>query len=224
MTAFDSRVRPVIQRGRLLIYPSQATGATQPSATIVFQYNPEQVRRSLAARTGQQGRQGGAREGAAREEALRVMGPPNETINLGIVLDAVDQLEDPDRNRTVAEKGLHPQLATLEMLMYPPTQQLNDDIQRAQRGVVQQTPLDLPLVVLELGPARSAPVQVSSFSVTEEAFDRNFNPIQARIELAARVLTYKDLPRNTLGFDRYLTYQREKERLAGRAVPAAQGA
>ena len=47
------------------------------ASTVVFQYNPDQVRRTLANRTQQQTPGGGGTQGA-REDVLRVAGPPVE--------------------------------------------------------------------------------------------------------------------------------------------------
>ena len=205
---------PQILKGAFSLYPSQTPG-TQPK-TIVFQYNPEQVRRTLTGRT-QPPERGNA--GGSREEATRVFGPPIETINLSVVLNAADQLDHPDSNRTVVEDGLHPALATLELLLYPSTHAAQQQRQQAQRGKAQINAADLPLTLLVWGKSRVVPVQLTSFSVTEEAFDVNLNPIQIKLELALKVLTEMELRPDTIGMEAWLAYHREKENLAGRAQP-----
>jgi hypothetical protein len=205
---------PQILKGAFAIYASQTPG-TQPK-TIVFQYNPDQVKRTLAART-QPPDKGNA--GGAKEEANRVFGPPIETVNLSIALNAADQLENPDANRSVVEDGLHPVLATLELLLYPSTDTTNQQRQQAQQGKAQVNAADLPVTLLVWGKSRVAPVQITSFSVTEEAFDVNLNPIQVKIELALKVLTEMELQPNTIGMEAWLAYHREKENLALRAQP-----
>jgi hypothetical protein len=202
---------PQVQKGALAVYPSQTPGA-QASTIIVFQYNPEQVRRTLADRSPPAP---AGKAGAVRQEALRVMGPPVETIGLTVELDAADQLEHPRENQAVAEHGLHPALATLELLMYPPSrdaQRLEDE---AKKGKVQVSPADLALVLLVWGRSRVAPVDLTSFSVTEEAFDPRLNPIRAKVELGLRVLTYVELPGASVGRDAFISYQKHKEQLAG---------
>src|SRR5687768_16238152 len=79
------------------------------ASVVVFQYNPEQLTRSLTAQTS-----GG---NAAQGEALRLTGPPQETITVAMEIDAADQLERADGLATTV--GLHPTLASLEMLLYP---------------------------------------------------------------------------------------------------------
>jgi hypothetical protein len=205
----ESPNSPRLFKGALAVYPSQTPG-TQPKI-IVFQYNPEQLRRTLAART-QPPDKGNA--GAAREEALRVFGPPVETITMTVELSAADQLEDPGNNPTVVQNGLQPALSTLELLLYPSTDTAQAQQQQARNGKVQVTPSDLPLTLLVWGKSRVVPVLVTSFSVTEDAFDVNLNPIQAKVELGLKVLTYMELQGGSLGNDAFLSYQRQKETLA----------
>ncbi|MGZ6092916.1 MAG: hypothetical protein ACXWUG_12885, partial [Polyangiales bacterium] len=114
----ESPLRPNLQKGALAVYPTQTPGS-QPTALIVFQFNPETMKRTLAHRAAPAPNQGNS--GAAKEDVLRVAGPPLETITLTVDMHAADQLEEPDENGPVAEHGLHPALATLEILMYPPT-------------------------------------------------------------------------------------------------------
>jgi hypothetical protein len=201
--------RPQLLKGALAVYQSQTPG-TQPTL-IVFQYNPEQLRRTLALRTPPRE---GSNVGNAREDILRVIGPPLETINLTVVLDATDQLEDPQQNQVVVENGLTPALAMLELLLYPATALVQQNQTLADRGEVQISPADLPLTLLVWGKSRIVPVKLTSFSVTEEAFDPDLNPIQAKVELGMQVLTYMELTPSSLGYDAYLSYQRKKEQLA----------
>jgi hypothetical protein len=83
------------------------------AGVTIFQYNPETLTRTLTPQTG--GAQGGAT--AAPGDPLRLTAPPVETLKLDIVLDAADQLEKSDS--TTVAFGVLPQLAALEMLLYP---------------------------------------------------------------------------------------------------------
>ena len=85
---------------------------------ISLQYNPDTLTRSLQM-------QGVTAEGD-RLEALRLKGPPVETIKLEAEIDATDQLEFPDQNPDAARHGVYPQLAALETMLYPPSSQLSD--------------------------------------------------------------------------------------------------
>jgi hypothetical protein len=196
-------------KGALAVFDSQKPGP--PPRIIVFQYNAEQLTRSLASRAAPPEP---SDVGAAREDSFRVLGPPVENINLSVVLDAADQLEEPDKNPEVAENGLHPALASLELLLYPPSTQVLLNRNLAQAGKVQVCPADLPLTLLIWGKSRVVPVRLTSFSVNEEAFDPNLNPIQAKVDLGMRVLTYMELKEDTVGFSAYISYQSQKESLA----------
>jgi hypothetical protein len=59
------------------------------------------------------------------------------------------------------------------------------------------------------------PVRMTDFTITEEAFDSNLNPIRAKVSLSMRVLTIDDLPFDHRGGSIYLAYQQQKEKLAG---------
>lgn len=205
--------RPRLLKGALLVYESQDAGAP-PSRRIDFAYNPETLRRSFAARSPQQQTQQAA---AAREDVLRVPGPPVETITISLQLDATDQLAEPEANREVVQHGLHPALATLELLLYPASSRVSQIERQAAQGEVQVAPSQVPLVVLAWGDARVVPVQIQSFTVTEEQFDPSLNPIRARVDLGVRVLTYVEFPRESAGREAYIGYQKKKEQLAGSA-------
>jgi hypothetical protein len=207
---------PKLLKGALAVYADETHG-TQP-AMIVFQYNPDTMRRSLAARVPPRD---AANRGAAVEDVRRVQGPPVETVNLSVVLSAADQLEQPTNNRGVLEHGLHPELATLELLLYPTTTQAQEMRSQADRGSAQVQTVSLPLVLLVWGRSRVVPVKLTTFTVTEEAFDPDLNPIQAKVDLAFQVLTYMELQDSTIGYDAFLSYQRQKEQLAGKAQPRA---
>jgi hypothetical protein len=200
---------PQVIKGALALYDRDAPDA-QPDL-VVFQYNADEVRRTLANRAAQP--QPGGRAGAP-EDTLRVPGPPVETITMSVTLDATDQLARPDENETVATKGIHPALAALEMAMYPPSLDQEEMERRAGAGEVQVAPVNLPLTVLVWGQRRVTPVAVTSFSITEQAFDRTLNPIRAKVDLGFRVLTYLEMPGDSLGRDAFFAYYKSREELA----------
>ena len=199
-------ITPKLLKGALAVYQSDTKGTTP--RVIVFQYNPNQLGRELALRAPPRDP---GNVGNAKEDVRRVLGPPLETINLSVERDAADQLEDPDANALVAENGLHPALASLEMLIYPDTIRANQIRKLAAAGEVQRSPADVPLVLLVLGRSRVVPVFLTRFAVTEEAFDTRLNPIRAKMDLGMRVLTYMELARDSLGFEAYLAFQENKE-------------
>ena len=211
---------PKLLKGALVVYKSHTPG--EKAKVIAFQYNPEQVSRSLTHGRAQTGTSTSASRGQAQEDVLRVEGPPTETINLSVILDAADHLENPEMNLSVVQNGLHPVLATLEMLLYPTSFQVLQNQNLADRGEVQLNPADLPLTLLVWGKSRVVPVLITNFSVTEEAFDTTLNPIRAKVELGLKVLNYVDLPADSAGRNIYISYQEQKENLANKHQAGAQ--
>ena len=212
----ESPLRPNLLKGALAVYPTHTPGS-QPSALIIFQFNPEAMKRTLAHRAAPAPNQGNS--GAAKEDVLRVAGPPLETISITVDLHAADQLAAPDANTAVAENGLQPALATLELLMYPPTLNAQKIEEQAALGQVQVSPADLPLVLLIWGRSRVVPVKLTSFAISEDAFDTRLNPIAAKVELAMQVLTYMEFTDSSIGRDAFIAYQKAKESLAQQNAP-----
>lgn len=176
------------------------------ASTIVFQYNPETMTRSLEARTT------GGTDGGDKSEALRLTGPPKETITISIELDAVDQLEKNDQQ--ALETGVSPALSALEMLLYPKSAKVIADAVLAQFGNIEIIPPEAPLTLFVWGPQRVLPVRITSFSITEQAYDTALNPIQAKVDLSMYVLSYADLKITNPGYDLFLAYQVAKEIMA----------
>jgi hypothetical protein len=202
---------PRLEKGALLVYRDQ--NATQPDQRINFQFNPDTVRRSFAARTVPPPP---AQRTAGQADTLTVPGPPVETITVAIVLNVADQVEDPSQRNDVGQFGLNPLLARLELLLYPSTASAEEIERQAQQGKVQVSPAKTPLVMLAWGRTRTVPVQVTSFTVTEEAFDPNLNPINAKVDLGLKVLTYMEFPTQSAGREAFIAYQKERESLARR--------
>ena len=173
---------------------------------IVFQYNPDEVSRSLQTQS--------SGSGTGRGEANRVNGPPQETITISVEIDAADQLEKPGENPTTVQNGLHPVIASIERLVYPsyPLVIANEALAIAGSAfILNET---APLTLLVWGPRRVLPVQVQSLSIKEEAFDQKLNPIRAKADLTLRVLTYRDLDITNPGYWVYLAAFTQKETLS----------
>jgi hypothetical protein len=200
---------PRFLKGALVVYESQQPGP--PPRVIVFQYNPETMKRSLEKRAVEA--KGGSSQ-PSKEDLLRAAGPPAESITLQISLDAADQLAAPEQHQNAVDSGLYPVLSVMEMLLYPSTAKVQQIDAAAGQGEVQVSPADLPLVLLVWGKSRVVPVMLTSFAVNEEIFDVNLNPIRAKVDLSMKVLTYLELKKDTVGYDAYLSYQRRKEQHA----------
>src|SRR5678815_1712997 len=108
---------------------------------ISLQYNPDTLTRSLQI-------QGVSAEGGGdRSEILRLKGPPVETIKLDAEIDATDQLEFPDQNANAVEVGIHPQLAALEAIVYPTSDQLQSNNALAKSGTLEIIPMQSALTL-----------------------------------------------------------------------------
>jgi hypothetical protein len=178
---------------------------------ISLQYNPETLTRSLQI-------QGVTIDSNAdRSEILRLKGPPIETIKLEAEIDATDQLEFPDQNANAVAVGIHPQLAALEAIVYPTSDQLQSNNALAKSGTLEIIPMQSALTLFIWSKNRIIPVRLTDFSITEEAFDPNLNPIRAKVSLGMRVLSVNDVGFDAKAGSLYMTYQQQKERLAGLA-------
>jgi hypothetical protein len=174
---------------------------------IALQYNPDSITRTLQP-------QGVTTQSADRSEALRLKGPPIETIKLDAEIDAADQMEFPDQNATTTQFGIHPQLAALETIAYPSSAQLISNNALAQSGTLEIIPMETPLTLFIWSKNRIVPVRLTDFSITEEAFDPALNPIRAKVSLGMRVLNVDDLGFAHKGGSLFMIYQQKKEQLA----------
>ena len=175
------------------------------ASVIIFQYNPDTLTRSLAAQTV-------GSDSAARSEALRLTGPPVESISLKVEIDATDQLERADA--AAASLGIYPQLASLEMLLYPKSVVAITNAVLSLAGTIELIPPEAPMTLFIWGPKRVVPVRLKDFSITEDAYDANLNPIRASVSLNLRVLSYSDLPLTHPGYALFLAHQVVKEAMA----------
>jgi len=210
MSTFPGSPR-VLKGGIVLLDPQSG----RVLRIIPLQYNPDTLTRSLQIK-------GAGSESGDHIEALRLKGPPVETIKVDVEIDATDQLEMADA--LTAQAGLHPLLATLEVLVYPSSADLNANNSQAASGSLEIAPAQSPLMVFVFGPKRIAPVRITEFSITEEAFDKSLNPIRAKVSLGMRVLTTDDLGFDARGGGLFMAYLQAKEQLASRFKAGSFGA
>lgn len=201
MTTFPGSPH-IIKGGLVLINPETSV----VERIITFQYNPDTLSRTFQVKSI-------SGEGSNRSEAFRLTGPPVETLKLDAEIDATDQLEVADA--VTVQVGIQPQLAALETILYPSSAQLLANNRLAQSGTLEIVPMEAALTLFIWNKQRIIPVRVTDFSVTEEAFDVNLNPIRAKVSLGMRVLSVDDLGFNHKGGSLYMSYQQNKERLAG---------
>jgi hypothetical protein len=210
MTTFPGSPR-LLKGGIVLIDP----GTSAVQRIIALQYNPDTLTRTLQVK-------GVGAEGGDRSEALRLKGPPVETIKIDAEIDATDQLEVADTQTT--QLGIHPQLAALEAIVYPTSTQLLSNNSLAQSGTLEIAPMEAPLTLFIWSKNRILPVRLTDFSITEEAFDVALNPIRARVSLGMRVLSVDDLGFSHKGGSLFMRYLQQKEQFGRRNIGGAFGA
>jgi hypothetical protein len=194
VTTFPGSPR-LLKGGIVLLDPDQGTVVS----VIALQYNPDTLTRTLQVQA--------VGDTGDRSDALRLKGPPVETIKVDVEIDAADQLERPGDNPDVVSLGIHPQIALLESL-----------------GTLEIAPPKAPLTVFVWSQQRVLPVRVTDVSVTEEAFDPSLNPLRAKVGLGLRVLSVTDLGFDNKGGNLFVAYHQRLERLAARAPRASLGA
>ena len=202
MTTFPNSPR-LLKGGLVLVNPESQT----PERVIALQYNPDTVTRTLAPQA--------IPDAADRSSALRLKGPAVETIKLTAEIDATDRLEFPDLNAPAVESGIHRDLAALEILVHPRSDQLVTNNTHANLGTLEIAPIETPLTLFVWSKLRIVPVRITDLSITEEAFDPALNPIRAKVSLGMRVLNINDLGFDHRGGNIFMAYLRAKEQLAG---------
>jgi hypothetical protein len=202
MSTFPGSPR-ILKGAMVLLDPDKFTVLS--NGIIVLQYNPDTLTRTLKIK--------GAEEGGDRSEALRLTGPPVETIRLDAEIDATDQLENPAQNPNTIQYGIFPQLAALETIVYPSSLTLQNNYAQSQLGTLEIVPMLAPYTLFVWSAQRVVPVRITELSITEEAFDPTLNPIRAKISLGLRVLSIDDLYFTDKGGSLYMAYQQQKESL-----------
>ena len=173
---------PRLLKGALVVFEAFVP---VPTNLIVFQYNPDQVDAGF-----QQAGGGGAGAHPTRVAPPATRGACCRRPRASRWRSSSTR---PTSSRTsnplAVATGLHPTLAALELLLYPPSTQLILDKVLAKLGSARVSPAKVPLVLLVWGPLRVLPVRVESVTITEQAFDPLLNPIRAKVDLGLRTLS-----------------------------------
>ncbi|HEY2736470.1 MAG TPA: hypothetical protein VGI70_20865 [Polyangiales bacterium] len=201
---------PKTLRGGLVIIDPDTSRVLR---VVTFQYNPDTLTRTVQI-------QAASGDTPDHLEALRLKGPPLETIKLEAEIDASDMLEDPEQNPNTVAYGIGPQIAAIEALAYPPSQQVKDSFTLADNGTMEIAPLTAPLPLFVWGRNRILPVRITELSITEEAFTPALSPLRAKISLGMRVLTVNDLGLGNKGGNLAMLYHQKKEQMAALAKGA----
>jgi len=177
-------------------------GATIPTPRLIMlQYNPAELTRQLAPDF--------EKIGDTPTGANLLAGPAIETIQMTARISAVDQLQANDA--TAIAFGIHPQLATLELMLFPSASSIVQGLAEMALGVLEIVPPETPLTVFVWGPRRVLPVQITSYSVNETLHDTRLNPIDAEVTISMKVLTYQDFQPTQAGYFLYLANLAERE-------------
>lgn len=171
---------------------------------IVLQYNPEQLTRSLTPVY--------EKIGDTPTGTDLLAGPPQETISLQARISAIDQLQA--GNPVAAQYGIHPQLATLELMLFPSSAAITADVAQMALGMLEVVPPETPLTVFVWGSRRVLPVQLTAYNVVETMHDPDLNPIDAEVSIDMKVLTYQDFTPTQSGFYLYLANLAQREAMA----------
>jgi len=203
---------PRLLKGGLVLIDADSSAVQR---IIVLQYNPDTLSRTLQPQA--------VKESGNHAEAMRLTGPPVETIKLDAEIDATDQLEFPDQHANAVQFGIQPQLAALETILYPASGQLLANNALASAGMLEILPTLSALTLFVWSKSRIVPVRITDFSVTEEAFDTALNPLRAKVSLGMRVLSVTDLGYDNKGGSLFMAYQQLKEQLAAKNGAGALG-
>ena len=98
---------------------------------------------------------------------------------------------------------------------------LKKDNNLANNGTLEIIPLEQALTLFVWSKTRVVPVRLTDFSITEEFFDPNLNPIRAKISLGLRVLNVDDLGFDNPGGQMFMAYLSNKQQLATKASNVA---
>ena len=194
-------ISPILLKGAIV---SLDPNIGIPVGIIAFQYNPDELTRSLKPQS--------VGDEPDRTEIFRLKGPPIETIRCTVEIDATDKLAAGDP--VTLEFGIQPQLAALELLVYPSSAVLIANEVLSYLGTVEILPMESALTLFVWSKTRVTPVRITSLEITEEAFDPQLNPIRAKVALGMRVLNVNDVGFLNPAGALYMVYQVEKEALS----------
>lgn len=183
-------------RGALVEYSGQFLGPI-PNL-VVFQFNPEELSRTIAIPTPP------AEDGGSAARIRRTRGqtaaPPTETVSLTAYFSAADDLGQGGAVSALPRLfGVGPQLAALEKMVYPPKtpggvigaviDAVADALSSAGgKAAERKVPREkLPQTLFIWGPARVLPVTLTKMSIVEKQFDFLLNPVQAEVSLDLQI-------------------------------------
>lgn len=193
-------IKAPIKRGKLEI----TRGGVK--STVRFQFNPESLRRQLQPKM-----VGGNSE--SKSAPLYYTGPPVETISVRLEISAAEN-EAELTWKDVTRYGVRPLVAAIEMAFYPKIDAIEGATKQLKAGVMEIGVFEVPLIVFDWGEFCRAPVKLTSYSVTEQQFNKSLVPVLATVDLGMQVLSAEDVSVHDPAYPIYVAYQRQKEALA----------
>jgi hypothetical protein len=211
--------KPKILRGAFVEY-----GLSIPPLIVPFQFNPVQLSRNRSISFGPPNDTASSsfdseEEWSEREENKRSTGPSlrefhqqhkdlfhirdhqkvtlnEESISFEIRLDATDKLDEGD---FIAQQfGIAPQLAALEMMVYPKEESLLGaalgSLLGGKKGFSFTKGENPPLVLFIWGRKRVLPVNITSMNVKETEFSTDLNPLRATVSVSLTVIEGSNPP------------------------------
>lgn len=191
--------------------------------TVVFQYNPDTVKRTLRPQSATQAQTGAPAESQGQSmqssEAPSYIDAPSQTLSFTAYFDAMADETFKDKGQLAKMKkfGIGAQLALLEKLAYPNTSAVE---KRERKRDTSKMPLRLwsPRTVLIWGNNRVLPVRITSLDITEDVFDPLLNPVRATVAITLEVQTYANRQPEDEDYARFGAYHKALEQLAKQAV------
>jgi hypothetical protein len=194
-------ISPKVAKGALV----QLTEAllTPVPNVIVFQYNPEQLSRTLTPYSPPPDQASTAQNAGSADTSQPY--DPGETINVVIEFDAIDDLEKPDQHPVAVASGIADRIAAVESLLYPTAEAgllsnavaslggaaasaLGGALGISAPAAAPATRPQVPIVLFVWGPGRIVPVRISSFQLEEQMFSTTLYPIRAKLTLGLTLL------------------------------------
>lgn len=165
---------------------------------VVFQFNPEQLARTIRIADAAAGADADRTQRAQTERSASA-GPPTEEFTVKIELSAAEDLGTPGPFAGVTRSfGVGPQIAALEKMVYPGASGgllgAAIDAVGAALSAAGAAPAErpipaeaLPRLLFIWGPTRVLPVSIKTMRITEQEYDHALSPTKAEVELGLRV-------------------------------------
>ena len=192
---------PFFLKGALVEYSSEVLGPI-PNI-VVFQFNPEQIARTLNMPT--ENAQADNPDEAGEDEPGQTSSSPVESFTLTAHFSAaVDYGEGVVQSILPRMFGVAPQLSALEKMVYPKVGLLGEllgaDVDAVATEVTggdedSEEPVprfETPNILFIWGPYRILPVRIKSMSITEQKYDPFLNPVQAQVDMQLAIATYPE--------------------------------